>query len=307
MLTVSGTDLVVAACRSGVVGAFPTANCRAGGELDEWLARIEAELETPAGEQAPAPFCPNLIVHRSNRRLERDLETLVRHRVELVITSVGSPAPVIDALRSTGCQVWSDVATLRHAERAIELGVDGLVLLAAGAGGQTGAANPFAFARAVRRRFDGTVILAGGISDGVALRAAHVLGCDLAYMGTRFIATRESMAPPAYKRMLVDCELDDVVLTSAFTGLPTNMLRPSIAAAGLDPDALGPAATFDMGHTLIGADGEPPTRWRDIWSAGHSVSGVDGILPVAELVAVIAGEYEAAARTPAARSAGALH
>ena len=219
-----------------------------------------------------------------------------------MITSVGSPAPVIDALRSTGCQVWSDVATLRHAERAIELGVDGLVLLGAGAGGQTGAANPFAFARAVRRRFDGTVILAGGISDGIALRAAQVLGCDLAYMGTRFIATRESMAPPAYKRMLVDSELDDVMLTSAFTGLPTNMLRPSIAAAGLDPDALGPAATFDMRQTLIGAGGETPARWRDVWSAGHSVSGVDEILPVAELVAVIAGEYE----TAAARDTGAL-
>ena len=287
MLHVSGPELVIAACRAGVIGAFPTANCRSGAELDEWLTRM-------AAEDLPVPFCPNLIVHRSNRRLEEDTATLVRHRPELVITSVGSPAPVIDALRAIGTRVWSDVASLRHAERATALGVDGLVLLTAGAGGQTGSANPFAFVRAVRQRFSGTVVLAGGVSDGISLRAARVLGCDLAYMGTRFIATAESMAPPAYKQMLVDSELDDVLLTRAFTGLATNMLRPSILAAGLDPDKLPEPADFEMSGTLVAQDGSTPRRWRDVWSAGHSVSGVDGIPTVQSLIAQIAAQYRAA-------------
>src|ERR1700720_2210795 len=232
MFLVSGVELVVAACRNGVIGAFPTVNCRSPEELDGWLGEIEQRLRTDSdasGEPA-APVCANLIVHRSNARLAQDLEVLLRHRPEIVITSVGSPAPVVKPLQDTGALVFADVASIRHAERAVEAGADGLVLLTAGAGGQTGWLNPFAFVRAVRAFFAGPIVLAGGISDGHALRAAEALSCDLAYMGTRFIATRESMADTRYKEMLVASSADDILLTTAFTGLQTNMLRPSIAA-----------------------------------------------------------------------------
>jgi nitronate monooxygenase len=290
MFLVSGVDLVAAACAAGVIGAFPTANCRSAEELDAWMTEIARRTAEAPG----APPCPNLIVHRSNARLMGDVAVLIRHRVELVIASVGSPKPVIPALHDAGCRVFTDVASLRHAERAIEAGSDGLILLTAGAGGQTGWANPFAFVRAVRAIWDGPLVLAGGVSDGRALFAARALGCDMAYMGTKFIATRESMAAPAYKQMLVDSGLDDIVLTKAFTGLEANMLRPSITAAGLDPDAL-PA----RGGIEIGKDINPEKRrWRDVWSAGHSVSGVADIPSVAELVERTLAEYRAAMAVP---------
>jgi nitronate monooxygenase len=294
MFRVSGVDLVVAACRSGVIGAFPTANCRSADELDAWLDRITAALH--GDEAAPheaAPWCTNLIVHRSNPRLQDDLAVLLRHRPELVITSVGSPAAVIGPLHDAGALVFADVASVRHAEQAMEAGADGLVLLTAGAGGQTGWLNPFAFVRAVRRFHAGPLVLAGGISDGQALAAALTLGCDLGYMGTRFIATTESMAPPAYKQMLVESTADDVLLTRAFTGLPTNMLRPSIIAAGLDPDTLPERGGLDVATDLAA---DKPRRWRDIWSAGHSVSAVSDILSVAALLQAITAEYQAASR-----------
>src|SRR3954465_11048901 len=206
MFLVSGVELMVAACRNGVIGSFPSANCRSAEQLDEWLTNIEARLlrhEDQTGRKA-APLCPNLIVHRSNARLEQDLAVLLHHRPEIVITSVGSPAPMLKPLHDAGALVLADVASIRHAERAAEAGADGLVLLTAGAGGQTGWLNPFAFVRAVRAFYDGIIVVAGGISDGCALYAAEVLGCDLGYMGTKFIATRESMADDRYKRMLVD-------------------------------------------------------------------------------------------------------
>ena len=284
MLRVSGPELVVAACSAGVIGAFPTANARTVEQLDSWLTEIGT-----AG--AVAPHAANLIIRQP--RLADDLECLVRHRVEVVITSVGSPAAVVEPLHGVGALVLADVATLHHARRAVEAGVDGLVLLTAGAGGQTGWMNPFAFVRAVREFFDGPVVLAGGISDGHALRAARVLGCDLAYMGTRFIATAESMAAPEYKQMLVASSLDDIVLTRAFTGLPTSMLGPAIRAAGLDPDQLdeqvSPADATQMyggGNAGIG-----PRRWTEVWSGGHSVSGVSDVSTVAELVDTVAAEY----------------
>ncbi|CCD94063.1 conserved hypothetical protein [Bradyrhizobium sp. ORS 375] len=297
MFLVSGMDLVSAACASGVIGAFPTVNCRTSDELDGWLHDIAGRLarSSDATGNAPAPVCPNLIVHRSNARLAADLAVLLRHRPELVITSVGSPAPVIAPLHDVGALVFADVASIRHAERAAEAGADGLVLLTAGAGGQTGWLNPFAFVRAVRQFFAGPIVLAGGISDGVSLRAAEVLGCDLAYMGTRFIATCESMADPRYKAMLVDSSADDVLLTSAFTGLPTSMLRPSIIAAGLDPDDLPARGAIEIGKDIdVGARENRPTRWRDIWSAGHATSGVTDIPDVATLVARTADEYDRA-------------
>jgi len=191
--------------------------------------------------------------------------------------------------------VLSDVASIRHAERAIAAGADGLVLLTAGAGGQTGWLNPFAFVRAVRAFFDGIIVLAGGVSDGRALHAAEVLGCDLAYMGTKFIATRESMADARYKAMLVASSADDILLTTAFTGLQTNMLRPSIVAAGLDPDHLPARGTIDIGKDIdVGAREARPKRWRDIWSAGHSTSGVTDVPSIEDLIARTAAEYGAA-------------
>ena len=273
MFLVSGVELVTAACCNGVIGAFPTANCRSSEQLDLWLAAIRSRLrqyEDAAGVAA-APFCANLIVHKSNPRLVEDLGVLLRHAPELVITSVGSPAQVVGPLHYHGALVFADVATLRHAERAIAAGADGLVLLTAGAGGQTGWLNPLVFVRAVRKFFAGPIVLAGGICDGHALFAAEMLGCDLAYMGTKFIATRESMADERYKEMLVASSADDIFLTRAFTGLQTNMLRPSIIAAGLDPDHLPERGSIDVADDIsIEAREALPTRWRDIWSAGHA-------------------------------------
>jgi nitronate monooxygenase len=195
-------------------------------------------------------------------------------------------------LHDAGALVFADVASIRHAERAVEVGADGLVLLTAGAGGQTGWLNPFAFVRAVRAFFAGPIVLAGGIMDGHALRAAEALGCDLAYMGTKFIATAESMADPRYKAMLVESSADDILLTTAFTGLQTNMLRPSISAAGLDPDDLPERGAIDIGKDInLGARENRPKRWRDIWSAGHSISGVTEVLSVDDLVARTMAEY----------------
>lgn len=292
MFLVSGIQLVAAACRAGVIGAFPTVNCRSSEELDRWLHTLRAALDG----HAAAPVAPNLVVHPSNTRLAADLAVLCRHRPALVITSVGSPAAVTKPLHDAGALVLADVASLRHAERALEAGADGLVLLSAGAGGQTGHLNPFAFVRAVRALFDGPIVLGGGISDGHALRAAEVLGCDLAYMGTRFIATRESLASEAYREMLVRSSADDVLLTRAFTGLPANMLRPSIVKAGLDPERLEQAARVDMARDLDPqAASGPLRRWRDIWSAGHSVSGVRRVASVAELVDETQGQYRQAA------------
>jgi nitronate monooxygenase len=291
MLHVSGVDLVVAACRNGVIGAFPTANARSVAQLDQWLTEIDARLF--AAPEEAAPVCPNLVMR--SPRVADDLACLVEHRVEMVITSVGSPAPAIEALHAVGCLVLADVATLAHARKAIAAGVDGLVLLAAGAGGQTGWLNPLAFARAVRAEYDGPLVLAGGVSDGVALRAAQVLGCDLAYMGTRFIATRESLAADAYRQMLVEASADDVLLTRAFTGLPTSILVPAIRRAGLDParldELVSPATAAQM---FGGRQADGPRRWQDIWSAGHSVSGVHAIQSVEQLIAEVEQEFHGA-------------
>ena len=287
MLRVSGPDLVVAAAREGVIGAFPTKNARTAEELDAWCGDIRARL---ADADDAAPFCPNLIMR--DARLAEDLAIVARHGAEVVITSVGSPAPAVAALHDAGCLVLADVASLRHAERAIEAGADGLILLTAGAGGQTGWLNPFAYVRAVRGMFDGIVVLAGGVSDGRSLAAATTLGCDLAYMGTAFIATAESVASDAYKAMLVDASMDDVMLTSSVTGLPANMLRPSIEAAGLDAARLDESISEARARERFGGGAEGPRRWADIWSAGHSVSGVSEVMSAADLIARTRTEYE---------------
>jgi len=294
MLRVSGPDLVAAACRSGVIGAFPTVNARGAEQLDAWLSQIKARCAEAPGPVAPV--CPNIIMRRQ-APLDEDLRVLIRHRVEMVIASVGSPEAIIQPLHDIGCLVFADVASIRHAEKALAAGADGLILLTAGAGGQTGWANPFAFVRAVRRMFDGPIVLSGGMSDGAALWAARTLGCDLGMMGTRFIATPESLGADRYKNMLVDSRIDDVLLTKAFTGLDTNMLRPSIIAAGLDPTALADPVTPERARELYsehGNEGRTPRRWVDIWSAGHSVSGVDAVQDVAALIDDLLAQYKAA-------------
>src|SRR5256714_3661538 len=268
MFLVSGVELVVAACRNGVIGAFPTVNCRSPEQLDGWLGEIESQLRQHSQQSGKpsAPVCPNLIVHRSNARLAQDMQVLLRHKPEIIITSVGSPAPVLTPLHDAGALVFADVASIRHAERAVAAGGDGLVLLTAGAGGQTGWLNPFVFVRAVRAFFDGPIVLAGGIGDGHALRAAQALGCDLAYMGTKFIATRESMADPRYKEKLGKSSAHDILLTKAFTGLQTHMLRPSI--------------------------GTPRTRKGGNWTISLRSVAPDALWEASEIVADIQEAYD---------------
>ncbi|WP_236903906.1 NAD(P)H-dependent flavin oxidoreductase [Comamonas serinivorans] len=255
------------------------------------------------GAKQHAPFGVNLIMRRDN--LAEEIACLVRHRVEFVITSVGAPDAALGPLHDIGCTVFADVASVRHAHKAVAAGVDGLILLTAGAGGQTGWANGMAFARAVRRFYDGPVVMAGGVSDGQALFAAQALGCEFGYMGTKFIATRESLAVDGYKQMLVDSELDDVLLSRAFTGLETNTLIPSIEAAGLDPKALPTDMSAERAKALYGS-GAQIQRWKDIWSAGHSTSGVTAVRSVAELVAQTEAEYRSAAQQALALAQAAL-
>jgi nitronate monooxygenase len=302
MSRVSGIELVSAACRCGIVGSFPTSNARTVDELESWLRRLDGEAAAArdAGRTV-APYCPNLIMRRDADQLRLAIERFVAHKTEVVITSVGSPAKVMPPLRDGGIRVLADVASMRHVEKALEAGVDGLVLLTAGAGGKTGWANPFAFVRAVRAMFDGPVVLAGGLSDGASLHSAIVLGCTLGYMGTRFIATQESLAAPAYKQMIVESSLDDIVLSGAFTGMAASWLRASIERVGLDPATLPERSTPEEATARFGAGprGERAARWADIWSAGHSVSGVRDVPTVAEAVARLQAQYALARGQPA--------
>ncbi|MFC8527175.1 NAD(P)H-dependent flavin oxidoreductase [Nocardia sp. NPDC057227] len=282
MTGVSGPELAAAAAAGGVGGSFPVHNASTSAELDEWLKRLV---------DGPGPILPNLVVHRSNARLSADLAVVTAHPVPAVITSVGSPAHVVGPLHDAGILVFSDVASLRHAERAIAAGVDGLVLLTAGAGGQTGWANPFVFIRAVRRFWDGPLVLAGGITDGTAMAAALLAGCDFVYMGTPFIATEESRADPSYKRAIVASSMDDIELTSALTGLPTSMIRAGVG--GGNGDSARAAGDFDAGG-LGGGDQQQLSVEAQMFSAGHGVSGVDEVVTVAALVDRVEREFRAA-------------
>ena len=301
MLRISGIELVSAACRAGIVGSFPTPNARTPEELESWLVRLDRERDEALAAGRPfGPCCPNLIMRRDPAQLRAAVERFAVHRIQVVITSVGSPAALMPQLKDAGIAVLADVASVRHAEKALQAGVDGLVLLTAGAGGKTGWANPFAFVRAVRAFYGGPIVLAGGLSDGASLWAARTLGCTLGYMGTRFIATQESLAAPGYRQMVVDAAMDDIVLTRALTGLPASWLRASLEAAGLDLTQLPEHLSPDEARQRFGADasGPQPARWADIWSAGHSCSGVRDVPSVAALVARLKAEYDTArART----------
>ncbi len=293
MFRVSGPALVVAQCRAGIVGSFPAANARAPGELDAWLHEIRAALAAhdAANPSHPAAaFAVNLIVHRSNARLEQDLAVCLRHAVPLVITSLGVRPDVNAAIHGGGGLVLHDVTTIEHAHKAIERGADGLVAVAAGAGGHAGSLSPFALIGEVRSWWPGPLALSGAIATGRAILAARVLGADLAYVGSPFIATHESLAQPEYKHAVVAAQAADILYTDAFTGVRGNYLRPSIAAAGLDPDRLAPFAAGTAGFS-----GATDARaWRDIWGCGQGVGPVTEVVGTAALVARLEAEYREA-------------
>jgi nitronate monooxygenase len=295
MFIVSTPRLVLAQCKAGIVGAFPALNARPASQLDEWLAQITEELAAfqRANPQAKvAPYAVNQIVHGSNNRLEEDVSLCVKHKVPIIITSLRPPSEVVAAVHGYGGIVFHDVINLRHAEKAAAQGVDGIIAVCAGAGGHAGVLSPFALVKQIREVYPGTIILSGAMSSGADILAARALGADLAYIGTRFIATDEGNAPPEYKQMLIDSGAEDIVYTSLFSGVNGNYLRGSVAHAGLDPEHLPEADKTKMN---FGTGGNTAAKaWRDIWSAGQSVSGIHDIEAVDALVARMEREYAAA-------------
>jgi nitronate monooxygenase len=295
MFIVSTPTLVIAQCKSGIVGSFPALNARPASLLDDWLAQITAELAAYSAkhpELPVAPFAVNQIVHASNDRLEHDLALCVKHRVPIIITSLRPPAEVVAAVHGYGGVVFHDVINLRHAQKAAEQGVDGIIAVCAGAGGHAGVLSPFALVKEIRSVFAGTLILAGAMSTGADVLAAQALGADLAYLGTRFIATDEANASSAYKQMLVASRAEEIVYTPLFSGVAGNYLRASVVQAGFDPDKLPEATKNAMNFASTGT--AERKAWKDIWSAGQSVSGIQDIVAVPELVARLAQEYAAA-------------
>jgi nitronate monooxygenase len=286
MFIIANPELVIAQCRAGIVGAFPSLNARPSGTFEQWLQRFAAELGPD-----DAPFAVNLIVHRSNPRLEEDLALCVRYEVPIVITSLGAREDVNQAIHSYGGIVLHDVIDDRFARKAVEKGADGLIAVAAGAGGHAGTWSPFALIQEIRAWFDGPLALSGAIANGRAIAAARALGADLAYIGSAFIATEEANAVPGYKKMIVDGAAADILYSNLFTGVHGNYLRPSIAAAGLDPDALAQSdpTKMDFAATIEGGK-----AWRDIWGCGQGIGAVREVVPVAELVARLSREYRAA-------------
>lgn len=285
MLIASNPDLTIATCRSGAIGTFPAMNPRTTEEYGQWLDRIEGAL----GDDA-ATFGVNLIVAKVNTRLQEDLAVTVRRRVPLVITSLGADRDVVKAVHEYGGLVFHDAASARHVEVAAAAGVDGIILLTHGAGGHTGYLNPFAFLADARKRFDGTLLLAGGLSTGRDVAAAIVAGADIAYLGTRFLATDEATVDPEHRRMMVEGTASDVTATAAISGTPASFLNASLRRHGLDPKVL------DLRHPRIetAPDGHPIKAWSEIWSAGQGVAGIDDVLPAGELVDRLARDYRAA-------------
>ena len=295
LFLVSGPDLVIAQCKAGIIGSFPALNARPQHVLDEWLVRIKTELaeyKEANPDAKVAPFAVNQICHGSNDRLMADMETCVKHEVPIIITSLRPPSEVVEAAHSYGGLVYHDVISVRHAQKATEQGVDGLILVCAGAGGHAGTLSPFALLREVKEWFDGTVILSGSIGDGHSVASAIALGADFAYMGTRFIATHEANAEPEYKKMLEESAAADIVYSSLFTGVLGNYLKPSISNAGLDPDNLPDA---DKSSMNFGSGGNTDSKaWKDIWGSGQGIGLIEDSPSVEELVGRLKSEYELA-------------
>jgi nitronate monooxygenase len=294
LFIISNPDLVLAQCTAGVVGSFPALNARPAEMLDEWLARITEELaayDRAHPDEPAAPFAVNQIVHKSNDRLEHDVAACVKYRVPIVITSLGARPDLNDAIHSYGGLVLHDVISIEHAHKAIERGADGLIAVAAGAGGHAGALSPFALLQEIRAWWDGPLALSGSIANGSAIFAAQAAGADLAYIGSAFIATDEANATDAYKRAIVDAKAEDILYTNYFTGVLGNYLKPSIRNAGLDPAALPQA---DPSKMNFGSGTDTKKAWKDIWGCGQGIGAVTDVLPTAALVARLAEEYEAA-------------
>ena len=284
MFLVSGTRLVIETCKQGIIGTLPSLNARPSNQLDDWLHEIEGAL---VGQKA-AKFGVMLVLHASNKRLEQDLEIMIRHRVPLIITAVGHRPDVAAAVHSYGGVIFHDAINMKHAMKAAEAGVDGIIPICAGGGGNAGVINPFTFVSQLRAQFDGAIVLGGALGHGRQLRAAQILGADFAYMGTRFIATGEANADPCFKQMILDAESTDVIYTNKVTGLGASFLRESLIRAGLDwsADAPTPPATVENEEEMI--------AWRDIWSAGQGVGLIKDVPTVAELVRRLKAEYAAA-------------
>lgn len=292
MFIVSGTDLVIAQCQAGIVGAFPALNARPQAMLGDWIGQIKESLGAYAEanpDHPVAPFAVNQIVHASNSRIHDDMATCVEHEVPIIITSLRPPADVVKAVHAYGGLVFHDVISLRHARKAIEQGVDGVIAVCAGAGGHAGPLSPFALVKEIRKEFDGVIILSGSITNGNDVLAARAMGADLAYSGTRFIATTEANAVPGYKEMIVDSNASDIVYSSLFTGIHGSYLKGSIANAGMDPDNLPDGTKDDMD---FGKAGKLDAKaWKDIWGAGQGVGSIDEILPARDLVLKFEEEF----------------
>ena len=295
LFLISVPDLVIAQCKAGIIGSFPALNARPQHVLEEWIVRIKTELKEYQ-EQNPdkkvAPFAVNQICHGSNDRLQGDMEICVKHEVPIIITSLRPPAEVVEAAHSYGGLVFHDVINVRHAKKAADMGVDGLILVCAGAGGHAGALSPFALLREVKSWFDGTIILSGSIGDGYSVASALALGADFAYLGTRFIATHEANAEPEYKQMLIESSANDIVYSNLFTGVLGNYLKPSIQNAGLDPDNL---PTADKSAMNFGSGGNTDSKaWKDIWGSGQGIGLIEDAPTVESLVERIRAEFNKA-------------
>jgi nitronate monooxygenase len=295
LFIISGPELVTAQCKAGIVGSFPALNARPVEVLDEWLTRINDDL-TQYKEENPdaivAPYAVNQICHSSNDRLAQDMETCVKHKVPIIITSLRPPAEIVEAAHSYGGVVFHDVINVKHAQKAAEQGVDGLILVCSGAGGHAGTLSPFALVREVKQWFDGTILVSGAMGDGYAVAGALAMGADLAYIGSRFIASEEANAEAGYKDMLVASAADDIVYSSLFTGVHGNYLKPSIAAAGLDPDNLPEA---DKSKMNFGSGGNTASKaWKDIWGCGQGIGSIERVQTIAEIVDGLEKEFKTA-------------
>lgn len=297
LFIVSGPELVIAQCKAGIVGSFPALNARPAHVLEEWIIRIKTELaeyQAANPDKKVAPFAVNQICHASNDRLQHDIDVCTRQEVPIIITSLRPPEEVVTAAHSYGGVVFHDVINVKHAKKAAQQGVDGLILVCSGAGGHAGTLSPFALVREVKEWFDGTVLLSGAISDGHGIAGAQAMGADLAYMGSRFIATEEANADAGYKEMLQASTAEDIVYSNLFTGVHGNYLAPSIEAAGLDPNNLPEA---DKSKMNFGSGGNQKSKaWKDIWGCGQGIGSIKDAPPTAELVARLKQEYVEACR-----------